>query len=97
MPLRRLTVPARRFPPAWSVEEIGAAYIVTTCYCAALPWLSRYDFSFVTVQQHPGPPTTPNNQTAQPRNPNAGQGTLYNQGNNQARPQQRRGTTGYTH
>ena len=44
-----------------------------------------------------GPPTTPNNQTAQPRNPNAGQGTLYNQGNNQARPQQRRGTTGYTH
>jgi len=34
-------------------------------------------------------------------NPNAGQGTLYNyapgQGNNQAQPQQRRGTTGYKH
>jgi hypothetical protein len=49
-----------------------------------------------------GPPTsgTSNNQTAQP-NPNAGQGTLYNsapgQGNNQARPQQRRGTTSHTH
>jgi len=39
---------------------------------------------------------TSNTQTAQPRNPNAGQGTLYNyapaQGNNQAQPQQRRGT-----
>jgi hypothetical protein len=47
-----------------------------------------------------GPPTISNNQTAQP-NPNAGQGTLYNsapgQGNNQARPQQRRGTVGHTH
>ena len=48
-----------------------------------------------------GPNTGPssNTQTAQPRNPNAGQGTLYNytpgQGNNQARPQQRRGNTGY--
>jgi hypothetical protein len=42
---------------------------------------------------------TSNTQTAQPRNPNAGQGTLYNyapgQGNNQAQRQQRRGTTGY--
>jgi hypothetical protein len=50
-----------------------------------------------------GPQTggTSNTQTAQPRNPNAGQGTFYNyapgQGNNQAQPRQRRGTTGYTH
>jgi hypothetical protein len=39
--------------------------------------------------------------TAQPTNPNARQGTLYNyapgQGNTQAQPQQRRGTTGYRH
>jgi len=42
-----------------------------------------------------------NTQSAQPRNPNAGRGALYNsapgQGNNQAQPQQRRGTIGYTH
>jgi hypothetical protein len=48
-----------------------------------------------------GPPTTSNTQTAQPTNPNAGQGTLYNyapgQGNNQAQPQHRRGTTAYRH
>ena len=45
----------------------------------------------------PAKPLTP--QTAQPTNPNAGQGTLYNytpgQRNNQAQSQQRRGTTGY--
>jgi hypothetical protein len=44
---------------------------------------------------------TSNTQMAQPRNPNSRQGTLYNyapgQGNNQAQPQQRRGTTGYKH
>jgi hypothetical protein len=44
---------------------------------------------------------TSNIQTARPTNPNAGQGTLYNYapgpGNNQAQPQQRRGTTGYKH
>jgi hypothetical protein len=46
-------------------------------------------------------PTGGNAQTTQPTNPNARQGTLYNyapgQGNNQAQPQQRRGTTGYKH
>ena len=44
---------------------------------------------------------TSNSQTPQPINPNAGQGTLYNsapgEGNNQAGPHSRRGTTGYTH
>jgi hypothetical protein len=49
-----------------------------------------------------GPTTggaTPNTGTAQPTNPTAGQRPLYNyapgQGNNQAQPHQRRGTTGY--
>jgi hypothetical protein len=45
------------------------------------------------------PSGTPNAQTAQPTNPNARQGTLYNyapgQGNNQAQPRHRRGTTAY--
>jgi hypothetical protein len=43
---------------------------------------------------------TSNTQRAQPRNPNTGQGTLYNyalgQGINQGPSQHRRGTTGYT-
>jgi hypothetical protein len=43
---------------------------------------------------------TSNTQTAQPRKPNAGQGTLYNyapgQGNSQAQSRQHRGTTSYT-
>jgi len=43
---------------------------------------------------------TSNTQTTQPRNPNTGQGT-YNyipgQGNSQAQPQHRRGSTGSAH
>jgi hypothetical protein len=56
--------------------------------------------NFGTNSNPSNPQTGGTSQTAQPTNPNAGQGTFYNyapgQGNNQAQPRQRRGTTGYT-
>ena len=86
-----------------SIQSLSTSFIVafglaivSGATLAQIQGLAAPNYSLGSPQSGGETGGTSNTRPAQPRNPNAGQGTLYNyapgQGNNQAQPQQRRGT-----